>query len=253
MKIDLNSLEILDYLKNELIKYEKNILECLDNYPSLEKLDVSIPKKIGFIFNGEQKGLQFIDTLRSFFHRKQIDDECKLWIINKWGGIGSFKNSESNLQRIKKFETALSKKKLTIDLFSVISSLSKVASFYDNVNYFVYDSRAVYTLNWLILKNDLNNPVFFPMPDSRSKKLTLFDLNTLINMKYQESIQEENWKSNLFLNSGDAYFIYCDLIKELNTKLFPNQKPYHLEMLLFIIADNIIFKELKSSIELKIK
>jgi len=245
--------EIVDILAEELAAYKDSMLDLLENYTDFESLSTEDLHADGFVFEGSKKGMRFIDELRSFFHKKNIHYETSLWIITKWGGIGSFKNNTANEIKINNLEYALSKRMFNKASFSVISSLSKIASFFNHEEYFVYDSRVIYTLNWLILKNKLLTPQFFPMPDSRSSKLTLFDLTTIINLSYKNEIENEVWKKNLYLGPQDAYFIYCDLIKELNKRLFPNHKPYYLEMLLFVIADNVIFNELKSSLTLNIK
>ena len=245
--------EIIDLLATELADYKDSILDLLENYTDFESLSLLDLQPHGFEFEGSKKGVRFIDELRSFFHGKAIHYETSLWIITKWGGIGSFKDNPTNAMKINNLESALSKRKLNRPSFEVISSLSKIASFFNHEEYFVYDSRVIYTLNWLILKNKLANPQFFPMPDSRSSKLTLFDLKTVINLFYKDEIKDDAWRKSRYLNTKDAYFIYCDLIKELNNRLFPDHRPYYLEMLLFVIADNIIFKDLKSSLTLNIK
>ncbi|WP_291123613.1 hypothetical protein [Flavobacterium sp. UBA6046] len=252
MTTELSS-DVISTLKQELRLYQENMNDVLNNYTDFESLDISAISKDGFKFEGTKKGTSFIDKLRTFFHKKNIDYPTSLWIINKWGGIGSFKDSELNKQRISKFESGLKKRKLSKDLFSVISSLSKIASFMNSEEYFVYDSRVIYSLNWLILKNNIPNAKFFPMPESRSKILTLFDLNTIINLFYMENITNDEYTSKLFFDTKNAYFLYCDLIKELSKELFPDLKPYYLEMLLFVIADNQIFDDLRSTVQLTIK
>jgi hypothetical protein len=73
------------------------------------------------------------------------------WIINNWGGIRGFKQNNRNVEKIKQYKKQLEKRKLTKECFSTISSLSKVSSFLDPENFVIYDSRVIYTLNWLIL------------------------------------------------------------------------------------------------------
>ncbi|MFA4868082.1 MAG: hypothetical protein WC623_07785 [Pedobacter sp.] len=246
------SAEIINVLENELKQYEESIVDVLIQYTDFKNLDLSDLANDGFFYNSDDRGVAFVDSLRGHLHKKDIDYDISLWIINKWGGIGSFKNNETNENRINKFFSELKKRKLTTELFGIISSLSKIASFADHEKYFVYDSRVVYTLNWLILKNNLNNPVFFPMPESRNAKLLYFDLNTLINLAYMSDVTYGNRKNEMYLSPQKAYFIYCDLVRELNRRLFPTYKPYYLEMLLFTIADTIIFDEIKSSVSIKI-
>ena len=174
------------------------------------------------------------------------------WIINNWGGIRTFKENEKNLNRFKEFSAQLLKSKLTLDTFGTISSLSKVASFIDPDNYVIYDSRVVYAINWLILTTGTTELKYFPMPSSRNKKLVDFDINTIINL-----VNIEKYKRNetLYYDHKTAYFEFCDLIKSLVGTVFnDNQtKPYHLEMLLFTIADKEIFDELTKKISIGIK
>jgi hypothetical protein len=224
------------------------------NYEEFESSDNAHLFKLGFNDKSAANGTYFIDELRTFFddNNEMIDYDTSLWIVNSWGKIGTFQKNETNQNRIKKLRDALKNESLTRHLFDVISSLSKIASFMDYEEYFVYDSRAIYTLNWLIFKNNIPNPKFFPMPASRTKNLITFDLDTIINLFYKEKIQDKALRKDLFFDHKHAYFIYCDLIKELNKILFPKQKPYYLEMLLYTIAEPEIFNELKSSVQLTI-
>jgi hypothetical protein len=251
MSLKVNS-NILNALENELTRYKDTITEILSTYTDFKDLDISVLSDKGFTFQGGKKGTMFIDELRTHFNKTNIDYDTSLWIINKWGGIGSFKDNITNSERIRKLEKGLQNRELSKDSFSVISSLSKIASFLNNEEYFVYDSRVIYSINWLILKNRIPDAKYFPMPESRSNKLTLFDLDTIITLFHKASYPNGILKKNLFIESKTAYFIYCDLIKELNKRLFPSLKPYYLEMLLFSIADNDIFNSLSTKVNLTI-
>lgn len=164
------------------------------------------------------------------------------WIINEWGGIKTFKKNEENIKKIKRYSDQLSERKLKKDNFNTISSLSKISSFIDPDNYVIYDARVIYALNWLILTttNDLK---FFPMPSSRNKKLTDFDLSTIINLIH---VDKYNQNVNLYYDYRTAYFKFCDLIKSLSVAIFedPTIKPYNLEMLLFVTADKEVSEEI---------
>lgn len=243
---------IVDLLETQLRPFQENILDILELYTDFESLDMSTMPDAAFKFVGKQ-GVEFIDGLRGFFHLKKIEYETALWIINRWGGIGSFKDNDRNKARIDKLQIALPKRVFTKESFSVVSSLSKVASFMNHEEYFVYDSRVIYSLNWLILKAKLKEPQFFPMPEGRGTKLTMFDLQTIINLYYKDNILDKEWKSKTFIDPKHAYFVYCDLIKKLSKRIFPAYKAYYLEMLLFVIADRQIFDELKSTVQLSIR
>lgn len=177
--------------------------------------------------------------------------DLNFWIVNNWGGIRTFKRNDKNEEKIKKFSTQLSISKLTKDTFNTISSLSKISSFIDPDNYVIYDSRVIYAINWIIMTSRHGDIRYFPMPTGRNKKILDFDINTIIHLKHLDKYQN----GQLFYNHQIAYFEFCNLIKILSKAVFDDQtiKPYYLEMLLFTIADNEIFNELKSHTKIKIK
>jgi hypothetical protein len=165
------------------------------------------------------------------------------WIIQKWGGIGSFKKNDRNDKKIVKFLAELNQGKLTKPTFECISSLSKVASFLDPENYVIYDSRVIYTLNWLLFNLE-NGATLFPQPNGRSSDLAKFDMQTIFRL----SKKKVNYKSH-----KDAYHDYCSLIKKLNKGVFgENSKPYLLEMLLFMIAPTWTVSSIEKSVTVKI-
>lgn len=138
-----------------------------------------------------------------------------------------------------------------MDCFSTISSLSKISSFFDPENFVIYDSRVIYTLNWLILTCENQNGFkekYFPMPSGRNKIIADFDMNTIVNISH---ISEYVENMKLYVTQQNAYFEFCDFIKT-NTKLIygEDSKPYELEMLLFTLADKEIFNELKEQIKI---
>ena len=173
------------------------------------------------------------------------------WIVNNWGGIRGFKPNERNVEKVRRFKKQLEKRKLSLDCFSTISSLSKISSFIDPENFVIYDSRVIYTLNWLILTCENQNGFkkkYFPMPSGRNKIIANFDMNTIVNISH---ISEYVENTELYVSQQNAYFQFCDFIKT-NTELIygENSKPYELEMLLFTLADKEIFEELKERIKI---
>tara|TARA_B110001469_G_scaffold115098_1_gene119469 strand:- start:172 stop:927 length:756 start_codon:yes stop_codon:yes gene_type:complete len=173
------------------------------------------------------------------------------WIVNNWGGIRGFKPNERNIEKVRRFKKQLEKRKLSLDCFSTISSLSKISSFIDPENFVIYDSRVIYTLNWLILTCENQNGFkkkYFPMPSGRNKIIANFDMNTIVNISH---ISEYDENTELYVSQQNAYFQFCDFIKT-NTELIygENSKPYELEMLLFTLADKEIFEELKERIKI---
>lgn len=157
------------------------------------------------------------------------------WLIQDWGGIKTFKDNERNRERIQSFRAQLGKKQLTRDSHSRLPSLSKLAAFgYPNV-YSIYDSRAVFSLNWLLFCHQ-ENPALFPQPPGRSKSLTELDTQTLFRLSGR-NYTVRSYKT--------AYFEYCDMLKALSQKGLNKKQPFYLEMLLFVAAQEWIPSDIR--------
>jgi len=65
--------------------------------------------------------------------RLESDDllESHYWIIREWGGIKTFQVSKRNNQRIDEFRKQLNHNRLQRSTFNLISSLSKLAAFWN--------------------------------------------------------------------------------------------------------------------------
>lgn len=241
-------------LATKLSPYMVDIDAQLNQYPDFKGLDISLLPQ--FHYPSSERKLDFINSLRSHFNGNNIDDDnytIKFWIINKWGGISSFKDKidESNRKKIDDFLKRIkNEKSITKSLFEVISSLSKVASFSDSSKFFVYDSRVIYALNWLLLKHKIKESKFFPMPQGRNAKLSFFDLDTIIKLDRKNDYRELEI-SDLYHEHTDAYYIYCDLIKKLAQELIPNRPAYHLEMFLFTLVDKI-HEEVRETVDISL-
>ena len=152
------------------------------------------------------------------------------WIIQEWGGIKSLKQNDRNDDKIQKFKKQLTTGKLTKEVFSLISSFSKLASFINSNEYVIYDSRAIYSLNWLLF-NFSDEKELYPQPSGRNPKLSQYDLPTIFRLAKQGHTTKSH---------KTAYQDYCNLLKYLSRQVFNDDKPYKIEMLLFIIAPTII-------------
>ena len=167
------------------------------------------------------------------------------WIINKWGGIKNFKKNEKNDKKILEFRSCLiNNTNINQRIFSNISSLSKIASFSEIDNYFIYDSRVIYSFNWLLLKYPTPEVKFFPTPFGRNKTILDFNLLPIINFK------NINSPNPFFYNYKTAYHKYCEIIKVIATEIFPNEKPFLLEMLLYTISIKEIFEDIKTNLQI---
>tara|TARA_R110002096_G_scaffold146095_1_gene304335 strand:+ start:691 stop:1452 length:762 start_codon:yes stop_codon:yes gene_type:complete len=244
----------------------KNVIEKLKEFSN----QIDLKERFDFNFDITDKIFSTKETEQLLAEKNPFDQNVRLkwilsekyktnteqnfidfWIVNNWGGIRGFKPNERNIEKVQRFKKQLEKRKLSLDCFSTISSLSKISSFIDPENFVIYDSRVIYTLNWLILTCENQNGFkekYFPMPSGRNKIIADFDMNTIVNVSH---ISEYIDNTELYISQQNAYFEFCEFIKT-NTELIygENSKPYKLEMLLFTLADKEIFKDLKERIKI---
>ena len=244
----------------------KNVIEKLKEFSN----QIDLKERFDFNFDITDKIFSSKETKQLSTDKNPFDQNVRLkwilsekykvnseqnfidfWIVNNWGGIRGFKPNERNIEKVRRFKKQLEKRKLSLDCFSTISSLSKISSFIDPENFVIYDSRVIYTLNWLILTCENQNGFkekYFPMPSGRNKIIANFDMNTIVNISH---ISEYVENTELYVSQQNAYFEFCDFIKT-NTELIygKNSKPYELEMLLFTLADKEIFKDLKKRLKI---
>lgn len=200
---------------------------------------ISIPSNIK---SGYEKNIFLKEALPDILSNDQSLDS-HYWVIQKWGGIGSFKRNQRNDERITKFIKEMSAGILTKQTFECISSLSKVASFLKPSDFAIYDSRAIYTLNWLLF-NHTNSNNLFPQPNGRSSELAKFDMQTIFRLAKRKT----EYRSH-----KTAFHDYCEIAKHLSHEVFcqPN-KPYLIEMLLFMVAPTWVVNNIEKSVTLEI-
>ena len=230
----------MDRLVEELKKIAKQCpLESDYNWEIPANVPIQIPLEISDTYH---RNIYLKENLK-----KELKSDANLgihyWVIQGWGGIRTFKKTPENSDRICEFLSHLEKGNLRKSEFSVISSLSKIASFIAPEKYAIYDSRSIYALNWLIFLYS-DEKLLFPQPTGRSAKLAEFDMGTIFRLsgytyKYRE------YKT--------AYFEYCTLLTYLSKKVYSEDRPYKMEMLLFLVAPSAIVKSIKSSVSLSIK
>lgn len=186
------------------------------------------------------------------------------WIIKTWGGIKGISNTT-----IVKIVDNIDTKNYA---FQNISSWSKVHSFKYLNTHAIYDSKVVYSANWLLLNLDTENK-FFVQPEGRNKRLTTFPMNAIINFKNSKLLDmtKRGGKAveNVYLSEDKVYEKYLQLISLLNDKLWGNSfidltkligkniylKDYlfFTELLLFNMADDVIVEDVRKNIFIAIK
>ena len=113
-------------------------------------------------------------------HERSLDIDY--WIIRDWGGIKGFRKSPENNDLLERLPDFLADGKLPKEVFERISSFSKVASFLNPKLYAIYDSRVIFSLNWLIFKKYGNSKKLFPQPVGRNTHLAKYHLDTVFEL-----------------------------------------------------------------------
>jgi hypothetical protein len=164
------------------------------------------------------------------------------WVVRDWGRIRPFKKCDRNDALIRTFKTEIPKGKLTRPSFESISSLSKLSSFWEAPRYAIYDSRAVFSLNWIIFRYSKDKRLF-PQPAGRNAAISKYDIETLFTL----SGIDHQYRSHT-----TAYHEYCSLLQDLSEQIYGSRKPYFAEMLLFLAADTKIIEDIKRSVTVTI-
>ena len=254
------------YIQNKFEEKKQNILEYLidkrDNWLNenvIRKIE-NLEEKLFGIDEIFYKDVYLKFILNEMLNQKK-DIDLHKWIVSDWGGIKTHKD----------FKTL--KESMKNQSFDRISSWSKIASFQNISDYVIYDSRVIYSLNWLIFRfNKKYNKTekYFFQPSGRNKLLTLLPVDSIINFGNIEYLEVNSKGDNIFgdiyFQKSECYFKMCELTKNLNklifkdieiqikdTKIKAENYPFFMEMLLFQIADNIIFEDIKQSITIALK
>ena len=171
--------------------------------------------------------------------------EYYYWIVREWGGIINFKKTNND---INDFLKSIKNGKLNSIQIGTISSYSKIISFLEPTDYFIFDSRVAYVLNWLLLKNYNKDNKYFIVPSGRNSDLVKYNIDTIINL-YEKNNEKK------YYSKKDMYFIYCEFIKLLfqKTKSEIIKEPYYIEMMLFGLFDKICMPEIKTKVKIIIE
>ena len=207
-------------------------LEQHYNWKMPDDLPLEIPAECQGAF---ARNVYLKENLAQLLHNDP-DLTTHYWIIRKWGGIRAFQVNERNNKIIREFRQQLSQRRLRRPTFNLISSLSKLASFWFPAQYSIYDSRTVFSSNWLLFRYTADRRLF-PQPSGRSTALAQYDTGTLFRLSrlpYQEHA------------SNTAYHEYCELLQSLSRRALDQERPYHLEMLLFIAAPSLIIQDIEA-------
>ncbi len=168
----------------------------------------------------------WIETIefRTTNHLKDLNDSNKINDILKWGGINNFKQAHL----IKKAIIDLKKgEELSIDVLSRISSFSKLFSFHQRHSYFILDARVSFTINSIIVANNLGKIIPFDFSKKSRNKFILKNLHKFSNIKTHSNIPYIEY-NNMIID------VYNKILPALEKKLpIACRKPEIIEMILF--------------------
>ena len=232
--------EKMDIMIEHLKELSKAIpLETAFDWEMPANIPIDIPPDVVGPFS---RNIYLKENLASLLEH---DRELKIhyWIIRDWGGIRTFQVGDRNDERIRKFKEEVRRGRLTQSTFASISSLSKLSSFWEPERYAIYDSRAIFSLNWLIFRY-CEEKHLFPQPIGRSTAISDYDTQTLFRL----SRTDHQYRSH-----KTAYHDYCSLLQDLSEEIYGNRRPYFVEMLLFLAAPANIIDDIKGSVTVTIR
>jgi hypothetical protein len=202
------------------------------------KLPIEIPASITGSFS---QNVYLKENLASVLEQDN-DLTAHYWVIRDWGEIRTFKSEDRNDAVIRTFKEEILKGKLTRTSFNSISSLSKLSSFWEPERYAIYDSRAVFSLNWIIFRYSKDKRLF-PQPAGRNAEIAKYDIGTLFTLSGID---------HRYRSYTTAYHEYCSLLQDLSEEIYRSRKPYFAEMLLFLAAPTKIIADIKRSVTVTI-
>jgi hypothetical protein len=228
--------------KNIFSKQDIDTFKDLTNFQSNIYLKKVISEKITSAINEKENQLL-----------KQIFE----WTVHDWGGI---KNGRNNIDTLYQMGIeAIKKEKLT---FNRIASISKILSFYKPSHYIIYDSRIAYSLNAIMFLIGASDK-YFPVPAGKNSKMNAFNIEVLIRLKHKPNVYLRtgnkkliaNADKSLFFKENEAYSIINETVKKINMSIYKDDpdkhdKPYYTEMLLFGIADTLIYDKIFNTVKI---
>jgi hypothetical protein len=211
--------EIYDYKINRKI-YKENELFTIEEQNQLEQS-----------INAFEENVLLKEIVSKKIESKENKIEYYNWVVKKWGGIPKFNKS---IEFINYFFKEINTGIIGYKNYSIISSLSKIAAFTSPEEYFIYDSRVAFTLNWLLIKSKKKTSYFF-IPKSRNTFIieNLNDFTSLFNGEY--------------LDKNITYTIYNKLIRKIFQSELKFERAFYVEMFLWGL-----FEKIKLDIEKKI-
>lgn len=223
-----------------------------------------------FFFNNNITKLEKDICLKFIVNRDMKNEQydvnsISLWIIKIWGGIKVIKEASVSelIQNVNNNEYP----------FDKISSWSKINSFQNIETDIIYDSKVIYSLNWLLLLMKEYDGKYFHQPMSRNNKLTTFPIDIIVNYRHNDAIdltkRGEKIAEKVYYPKEEVYKRYRQIIHSINDILWGDMSidftsilgkkitlrhyPFFTEILLFTMADDIIVKDIRKKVFIDLK
>lgn len=264
---DFNIEKFVNYLEKHKDQLD-NLYRWKPNLDGLKSLGIAEDNELAKLRSPEysyfQKDEQLKNILSRALNEVSIDskqfERIALWIIHMWGRIPNPPNTNPMKSVFEFLKTDRPK-------FDRIASASKVGGFMTPHKRIIYDSRVSYSLNWIILSQNAGDK-FFPMPEGRNRKLNAFDLNVLIRLQFVESYKPKvsqglergtyisDRDKQIFISNTDAYYEANRLVGAVNELLWRDNRklePFYTEMLLFALADTVVFEDITKRVKFHIE
>lgn len=251
-----------DTAKN-ISTFIKPFLDDIEN-KYLWKFDLGMAKQLlGYDFATEKNAYQQTVKLKALLVEKLAASQdfgsgykYGEYFVEIWGGVRTNKALKEKLEPFYDQRTVKLDQLGLAQTLKGVSSWSKYLSLL-NTDAAIYDSRVAYSINAInYIKG--NRIIMFPMPDGRSPRLSLVDIESLFLLSQLSAgrnfITDEDFehrqisarvKKKYYLDETVAYRQYLKMIGEVCTQLnLPKSDHFKIEMLLFALAPSDIFKAL---------
>ena len=263
-------------------KIEKFIKETSDNIATfLEPYISSIEDKYTWDFNIEtahilleynfeaetnayQRTLKLKSLLTEKIQTNQSFDGSYSfgeYFVKDWGGV---RTNKSLKEKLTPFYDLKGKRLEQVNLPNKLDSVSSWSKYLSLLCDWaaIYDSRVAYSINAINYIAG-NRSLFFPMPDGRSPRLNIVDIESLFvldKIKNNDSfITDKDFnhrqiasrlKKRYYLQEESTYKTYLNLVYQVAVKLDLNpDEHFKIEMLLFALAPNEVFIALIGSLK----
>ena len=239
-------------MHNEIAEYLSKYVSRIDELYRWSFKEEIPRREFGFSFCGKtpfQRTLELKQQISKAAEGASSEEEkgrLATYFIKDWGGIAKISDVREIVSRFN--SVAFSKALCKADFgFKKISSWSKWLSVVCPKWACIYDARVAYSLNAINYISGAKHKIF-PMPEGRNTQINILDVATLLlsrKLSVADSIEPKAIKKRHFFSESAAYETYTAVIHKVHSLLWGSSSPCQFsEMLLFSLADTLVYKDL---------